>query len=133
MEGTGGQAYRLYQAAFDRVPDEAGVGFWMYYIDRGLRLEAAAAKFMTSAEFKGLYGENPNNEQFMNLLYANVMNRAPDQGYYFWLDALYGRGQFENSVFSRAFVLAQFSESPENKANVIGVIADGFEFQLSAG
>ena len=133
VEGTGGQAYRLYQAAFDRVPDEGGVGFWMYYIDRGFRLVDAAANFMTSAEFRGLYGDNPTNEQFMNLLYANVMNRAPDPGYYFWLDALYGKGQFEGTVFSRPFVLAQFSESPENKANVIGVIADGFEYQTYFG
>jgi hypothetical protein len=133
IEGTGGQAYRLYQAAFDRVPDEGGVGFWMYYIDRGFRLVDAAANFMTSAEFRDLYGDNPNNEQFMNLLYANVMNRTPDPGYDFWLDALYGRGQFEGTVFSRPFVLAQFSESPENKANVIGVIADGFEYQTYFG
>ena len=54
------------------------------------------------------------------------MNRAPDPGYSFWLDALYGRGQFEGTVFSQPFVLAQFSESPENQANVIGAITNGF-------
>ena len=128
IDGTGGKAYRLYQAAFDRVPDGGGVGFWMYYIDRGFSLVDAAANFMTSAEFRGLYGESPSNEQFMNLLYANVMNRAPDGGYYFWLDALYGRGQFEGSVFSRPFVLAQFSESSENQVNVIGAITNGFQY-----
>lgn len=37
---------------------------------------------MTGAEFKGLCGEGPNNEQFVNPLYANVMNRASDQGYH---------------------------------------------------
>ncbi|MCX7271751.1 MAG: DUF4214 domain-containing protein, partial [Burkholderiales bacterium] len=105
------------------------VGFWMYYIDRGFSLVDAAANFMTSTEFRGLYGDNPSNEQFMNLLYANVMNRAPDPGYYFWLDALYGRGQFEGTVFSRPFVLAQFSESPENQANVIGAITNGFFYE----
>ncbi|MCX7271753.1 MAG: choice-of-anchor L domain-containing protein, partial [Burkholderiales bacterium] len=51
IAGTGGKAYRLYQAAFDRVPDEGGVGFWMYYIDRGFSLVDAAANFMTSTEF----------------------------------------------------------------------------------
>ncbi len=130
LDGTGGKAYRLYQAAFDRVPDEGGVGFWMYYIDRGFSLIDAAANFMGSAEFKGLYGDNPSNEQFMNLLYANVMNRAPDDGYYFWLDALYGRGQFEGTVSSRPFVLQRFSESAENQANVIGVITDGFRYEV---
>jgi hypothetical protein len=66
----------------------------------------------------------------MNLLYANVMNRAPDDGYYFWLDALYGRGQFEGTVSSRPFVLQRFSESAENQANVIGVITDGFRYEV---
>ena len=132
VDGTGGKAYRLYQAAFDRVPDEGGVGFWMYYIDRGFNLIDAAANFMGSAEFKELYGDNPSNEQFMNLLYANVMNRTPDDGYYFWLDALYGRGQFEGTVSSRPFVLQRFSESAENQANVIGVITDGFQYEVFA-
>jgi Ca2+-binding RTX toxin-like protein len=129
IEGTGGQAYRLYQTVFDRVPDETGVGFWIDRIDRGFSLVDAADILMTSAEFKDLYGESPSNEHFMYLLYAFVMNRAPDPGYYFWLDALYGRGQFEGTVFSRPFVLAQFSESPENQANVIGAITNGFWYE----
>jgi Ca2+-binding RTX toxin-like protein len=128
-DGTGGQAYRLYQTAFDRMPDQAGVGFWIDRIDRGFGLVNEAEALMSSAEFKRLYGESPSNEQFINLLYANVMNRAPDPGYYFWLDALYGRGQFEGTVFSRPFVLAQFSESPENQANVIGAITNGFFYE----
>jgi Ca2+-binding RTX toxin-like protein len=133
VEGPGGKAYRLYQAAFDRTPDEAGVGFWMHHIDQGFALEAAAANFMVSAEFRSLYGQNPSNGQYMDLLYRNVMNRPPDAGYDFWLDALEGRGQFQGSSFSRAQVLAQFSESPENKANVIGSISDGFEYQPFLG
>ena len=125
--GTGGQCYRLYQAAFDRTPDAGGVGFWMYAVDHGFGLVAAATEFMRSAEFKGLYGENPSNEGFMDLLYRNVMNREPDSGYFFWLDALYGRNGFDRT-FSRAEVLVQFSESSENQANVIAVITNGFPY-----
>jgi Ca2+-binding RTX toxin-like protein len=29
VKGTPGQAYRLYQAAFDRTPDSAGLGYWI--------------------------------------------------------------------------------------------------------
>lgn len=133
LEGTGGQAYRLYQAAFDRTPDEGGVGFWMHHLDQGFSLVDAAANFMASPEFRSLYGQNPSHAQFMDLLYRNVMNRPPDAGYDFWLNALEGRGQFQGNPFSRPHVLAQFSESPENKANVIGVIADGFEYQPYLG
>jgi Ca2+-binding RTX toxin-like protein len=124
VAGTGGQAYRLYQAAFDRVPDEGGLGFWMNAIDRGMRLDAAAAGFIGSAEFTALYGVSPGNEQFTRALYLNVLNREPEAaGYKFWNDAL-------NGGFTRAQELVQFSESPENKANLVGVMSDGFEYRV---
>ena len=132
VDGTGGKAYRLYQAAFDRTPDDAGVGFWMYYLDRGFSFTQAAAGFIASAEFTSLYGANPTNDQFTQRLYQNVLHRDPDQdGYDFWNAALTGgswQGQPFGQVFSRADVLVQFSESVENKANVIGAIADGFNY-----
>ena len=91
--------------------------------DRGFSLNDAATNFIGSAEFIGLYGASPTNNQFTQLLYRNVLHRDPDQGGYdFWNGAL-------NSGFARSQVLAQFSESPENQANVIGVIANGFDYQ----
>ena len=128
VEGTGGKGYRLYQAAFNRVPDEGGLGFWIASLDAGLPLNAAAGFFIGSAEFGALYGKNIPNNEFTGLLYQNVLHRLPDQGGYdFWNNALNGTGGFERAL-PRAEVLAQFSESPENKANVIGVIGDGFEY-----
>ncbi|HPU54050.1 MAG TPA: DUF4214 domain-containing protein, partial [Burkholderiaceae bacterium] len=79
-----------------------------------------------------LYGASPTNAQFVTQLYRNVLHRDPEpaaggqDGYSFWLNAL-------NNGFPRAQELVQFSESPENKLNVIGVIADGFEFQVWVG
>jgi hypothetical protein len=29
VDGAAGQAYRLYQAAFDRAPDKNGLGYWI--------------------------------------------------------------------------------------------------------
>jgi len=56
-----------------------------------------------------------------------VLHRDPDQGGYdFWNGAL-------NSGFTRAQTLAQFSESPENQAAVVGVISNGFDYQPFAG
>ncbi|HPU54372.1 MAG TPA: DUF4214 domain-containing protein, partial [Burkholderiaceae bacterium] len=133
IEGGGGQAYRLYRAAFDRVPDEGGLGFWIDAIDKGLPLQSAATGFIGSAEFRALYGASPTNAEFTRLLYLNVLDREPDAGgYAFWNNALNGTGGFDRAA-SRAEVLVQFSESPENKANVIGVLADGFEYQLWTG
>lgn len=45
-------------------------------------LEGTAGAFIASAEFISLYGANPSDATFINLLYANVLHRSPDQGGY---------------------------------------------------
>lgn len=122
-EGNAGMAYRLYQAAFDRVPDIGGLSYWIHAIDRGQSVRDAAAYFATSPEFISTYGQL-NNQQFAAQLYTNVLGRAPDSGgLAYWVDSL-------NSGTSRAEVLIGFSESAENKANLIGVIEDGIFYTL---
>jgi hypothetical protein len=118
INGHAGEAYRLYQAAFDRTPDSAGLGFNTHSLDVGLSLSDVAQQFITSAEFQSKYG-NPSDADWVTLLYQNVLHRAPDQsGYDFHM--------WELSVgLTRAQQLAEFSESPENQANVIGQIQDG--------
>lgn len=129
VAGTGGQAYRLYQAAFNRTPDLPGLGFWIAALDSGFGLNQAAAQFISSVEFQGLYGLNPSSNQFIALLYQNVLHRAPDQsGYDFWNAAMINADGAYGHEWTRSEVLAQFSESAENKANVIGVIQGGFEY-----
>lgn len=123
IEGNGGAAYRIYQAAFDRAPDMSGVGFWISQLDHGMSLESVAAGFMTSNEFVTMYGANPSNRQFVDKLYQNVLDRAGEAaGVDFWVGAL------ERSDASRADVLAHFSESAENEANVAEVIGNGFAY-----
>lgn len=124
IDGTGGQAYRLYRAAFDRTPDQEGLGFWIRALDNGQSLTGAAAEFIGSKEFATLYGSNdPANDLFVKLLYQNVLHRAPDQsGLNFWVDGL-------NNGASKAEVLMGFSESAENKAALIGTIGNGFVYE----
>lgn len=123
IEGTAGQAYRLYKAAFNRTPDKQGVGYWIKMMDAGQSLEQVAAGFATSAEFKQLYGANASNAQFVELLYNNVLHRSAEgAGLDYWMKAL-----GEQHV-PRAQVLAYFSESAENQAQVIGAIQNGIEF-----
>ena len=127
--GTGGQAYRLYQAAFDRTPDPAGLGFWMYYLDRGFDFVAAANNFLNSDEFRAMYGPNPTNNEFVRLLYVHVLQREPDQsGYDFWNAAMINQGGNYGHAWTKGEVLTLFSESAENQANVIGSIQNGFEY-----
>lgn len=123
IEGTGGQVYRLYQAAFNRAPDAGGLGFHMSVIDKhGVSLLADAQSFIDSAEFKQTYG-SVSNEQFVTLLYANVLHREPDAaGFKFHVDLLNAH------IIGRADDLLVFSESAENKSALIGIIGNGFEY-----
>jgi len=123
IEGNSGQAYRLYQAAFDRVPDVPGLGYQTNALDTQLTLSQVAGNFIASPEFQSTYG-NVSNSQFVTLLYQNVLDRAPDAG-----GLQYHVNRLESGV-SRSDVLIGFSESPENQANVIGSIQNGMFFTM---
>ena len=119
LDGNAGQTYRLYQAAFDRVPDQGGLGYWIDQMDSGTGLSQVATGFINSAEFKALYGNNPSNAEFVTLLYDNVLHRAPDAGGYdFWMNEL-------SHGVSREQVLTGFSESTENKVALMAFSMDG--------
>ena len=122
LDGNAGQAYRLYQAVFDRAPDVEGLGYWIREMDEGKGDRAwVASNFMKSEEFKQTYGtpETVSDDSFLDLLYQNVLDRAPDaEGLAYWQAEL-DRG------FSREGVISSFSESVENKANVYNQIDDG--------
>lgn len=123
IQGDGGQAYRLYQAAFARQPDAKGLGDWIEFFDKGGRLEDAAKGFVVSPEFRSLYGAAPNTEELVTRFYQNVLRRDPEPaGFEYWFH------QINAGVQTVPMVLAKFSESPENQANLIGVIGDGFSY-----
>lgn len=119
-DGAAGTMYRLYQAAFDRVPDAAGYAYWLANHDKGTPLQAIAQGFVGSQEFATLYGQQPSNAQLLTRYYQNVLHRAPDPaGYDWWLNTLNaGHG---NAVST----LMAFSDSPENRALVAPAIANG--------
>lgn len=122
IDGHGGQAYRLYQAAFDRAPDLPGVGFWMAHLDNGMALLEVAQRFLDSAEFGRRYGNAQADDAFVNLMYRNVLHRdAEPAGFQHWMDQLHGG-------MSRADVLVHFSESAENVAALVGTIGNGFQY-----
>lgn len=123
VTGNGGMAYRLYQAAFDRVPDLPGLGYQMNALDTGLQLAQVAQNFINSPEFAVKYG-GLSDVQFVTQLYANVLHRAPDAG-----GLSYHTGNLA-SGFTRADVLVGFSESPENQAALIGTIQNGMLYIL---
>jgi hypothetical protein len=121
LDGVAGQAYRIYQAAFGRAPDAGGLGFWIAAMDRGTALQDVAGQFVSSNEFLERYGQL-DTSAFVATVYRNVLHRDPDaSGLGFWQDYLDGGG-------NRAMLLAGFSESNENRAQVIGAIEGGIDY-----
>lgn len=122
-----GEAYRLYKAAFDRTPDQSGLGYWINTLDKGAWLTSVADSFVSSAEFTAMYGPDCTNDHFVKLLYNHVLHRDPDaQGQAYWL------GQLDLGL-SRGNVLASFSESTENVAQVQPLILNGVQYQEWVG
>ena len=118
-----GEAYRIYKAAFDRAPDLVGLGFWINALDNGHSALEMASGFTNSPEFISLYGANNSNDDYLNLLYNNVLDRDGDLGgHAFWL------GHLDAGTVTREKLLIDFSESIENKANVIDLIANGIDY-----
>jgi hypothetical protein len=121
--GVAPQAYRLYQAAFDRAPDAGGLGYWVNAMERGISLGSVAQMFLTSPEFTSRYGVSASPTDIIAGFYQNVLHRPADAGGFdYWLDAV------NNKHVPLADVLVAFSESAENQAQLIGVLQGGFEF-----
>lgn len=129
-------AYRLYQAAFARVPDEGGLLVQAHLAFDVLVPQKAAAgastadkvagftistaqyladidvagRFLSTPEFIARYGANVSDGQFVDLLYQNVLGRLPDDaGRAVQVAAL-------QAGLTRATLLANFAESAENVA-----------------
>jgi hypothetical protein len=122
--GVAGKAYRIYKAAFDRTPDATGLGYWIDQMDSGMDEVEVAARFIDSAEFRQLYGSNVSNATFITNVYNNVLDRNPDDtGLAWWVSEMQ-----TNPSKTWQKVLADFSESAENKANVVSLIASGIAY-----
>lgn len=123
IEGNGGQAYRIYNAVLNRTPDLPGLGFWIAGMDNGMSLREVAGHFMVSEEFRTNFGSNLSNSELVNVLYQNILDRAPEEaGMKYWVDAL------NSGVITQPDALAMISESAENRVPVDLIIGNGFPF-----
>jgi hypothetical protein len=123
IDGNGGQIYRIYQAAFNRAPDAGGLGYWINAMDHGQSLASVAQGFLNSAEYHKAYDGVTSSRELVSKYYENILHRAPDAGGLdFWA------GVLDSKAAGTADVLASISDSAENKAGLIGVIGNGFEY-----
>lgn len=121
---------RVYQAAFDRVPDSGGLTFYVQnYVNGGSTgtwtLSQIATYFSNSPEFLGKYGAL-SNRAYVSALYSNVLQRPGEEaGIQYWTAKL-------DLGASRGSVLLGFSESPEFQTNTLPNI-QGFENACALG
>jgi hypothetical protein len=123
IDGHAGEAFRMFFAAFDRFPDRAGLGFWIEQLDAGASLRAMADAFINSSEFVATHGRMLSNTEFVDVLYYNILNRLGETaGINYWVDRL-------EAGISRTDLLLAFSESSENKENIVKLVGLAIDYQ----
>lgn len=101
--------FRLYWAFFDREPDVAGARYWVGQHDQCASLLDITWSFGSSTEFVSRYG-SLSNEQYVELVYTNVLDRLPDAGgLAYWVELL------ESGGLIQAEVMLYFSLADEFK------------------
>lgn len=101
-----GSVARLYFGTFDRMPDQAGLSYWVDALRGGASLADIGSAFVTSEEFVNLYG-SLDAAGFMAPLYSNILNREADlPGLLYWQTQL-------AAGMSKGQVLTFFTNSPE--------------------
>ena len=101
------QVWRLYQSIYLRQPQRSGFDYWVSVRESGATMATIAKSFMAdSQEFTNRYGD-VNNQQFVRLVFNNVLCRDPaDTGLDYWSGQLRAGG-------SRTDLLLNFTELHE--------------------
>ncbi|MGA8169378.1 MAG: DUF4214 domain-containing protein [Methylocystis sp.] len=108
---------REYQAAFGRVPDQAGLAYWVGIVGANpSALSTLSTTFANSAEFTARYGANattPASVALVAELYENVLGRQPDAA---------GLSYWANSGLNAAQLLQAFAQSGEFITNTTAAV-----------
>jgi hypothetical protein len=101
-----GEIVGLYLGTLERLPDIAGMDYWMEQLQAGSSLRQISSAFAADTEFSSMYG-GLNDKAFVDQLYLNAMQRPADSaGETYWLARL-------QNGSARSEVVRQFIESPE--------------------
>lgn len=108
-QGRMGGLTRSYRAYFLRDPDLSGLNFWFTKVNAGWSTARVSDFFAQSSEFTNRYGAL-NNDEFVDLIYQNVLGRPGDEGgISYWVD------QLDRGKKTRGQVMVGYSESSEYK------------------
>ncbi|MDD3855534.1 nidogen-like domain-containing protein [Sulfurimonas sp.] len=91
---------RLYSALLGRNGDNTGFLYWLNDVASGNELPTVAGAFGESEEYLARFGAQ-SNEEFINQLYNNILERNADQsGYDYWLNEIQATGNRNNMIVS---------------------------------
>ena len=103
---------RLYLGFFLRIPDYAGLDYWIRKVRAGTPIDTAASQFAAGSEFTRDYG-SLGNAAFVDRVYRNLFGRAPDpSGADYWKRRLDGGAK-------RGWVMTQLCESNEYRQKTL--------------
>lgn len=105
---------RLYQAAFGREPDKAGLQANVDALRNGATIAEIATSFTTSEEYLNRFNTNTVTETLIESLYQTVLGRASDAP---------GLASFLASGLTAGEILFSFSQSPEFISNSEAAVA----------
>jgi S-layer protein len=114
----------MYQAALGRVPDQAGLTYWVSVLNSGsMTLAQIGLAFAGSAESQAYYGTT-YDAGFVTSLYEKILGREPESGVVnFWLTQKAGG-------MTQAQMIETFQDSAEAKARAAPAVIN---FLTSAG
>lgn len=119
----------LYQKYLKRAPSATELNQWVWSFSKGITLTDAQATFLSSDEYFGRHGSNPQG--FITALYADILNRAPSpEEMTQWSNNLIRLGG-NRQVFVREFLQAAQKRASE-KAPLPEIGDDGTRDQLVA-
>ncbi|MBY0239695.1 MAG: DUF4214 domain-containing protein, partial [Burkholderiaceae bacterium] len=114
---------QLYDAAFDRPADFAGLSYW---VGTGSDVLAMAGQFLQGAEWRDAGGVQLSNAAFVDKVYRQALDRAPEAaGAAYWTGLLEGK---DGITLSRAEVLKMIALSPEH----VGLLSNADGMKVAA-
>jgi hypothetical protein len=111
---------RMYEALFDRHPDEDGINYWIGAHEDGLSMRALAQQFLASAE-SGSHYASLSDSQFVSALYQTALGHAPSAA-----EAALWNIQLAAGQITRGDVLLGVADSAE-MVTLVGVVSTSIE------
>lgn len=115
--GNAGNAYALWNAAFDRTPALTEIGGWIAPFDEGRSMVEVAQEFIAS------YAPAISNEDVVRVLYTNVVGRPPGS-----LEMDFYRGILDRGETTQAGLFVFAAQTDLNRADYVELIAGGIGY-----